>query len=224
MNRQTRLPRRGKHTNQELRELILTTAIELIRAKGLEGLSAREIAKRIDYSPGTLYNVFKDREDIILNIESRLLDQLDAHLEGVENDGCPRRHVTALANAYLAFTQENAKLWNLLFEHRLGGGNSAPDWYQKKIDGLMSKIERAIEPFLDEEKDADPKWSARVLWAGVHGIRSLSTTGKLTSITNETAMAMAENLVATYLDGLEAGPGLRSARDETGAGRRDPQR
>jgi len=50
--------RRSTHTPQQLRELILDAAQDIIQVQGLAGLSAREIARRIEYSPGTIYNMF----------------------------------------------------------------------------------------------------------------------------------------------------------------------
>ena len=41
-----------------------------------------------------------------------------------------------------------------------------------------------------------------MLWAGVHGITSLSTADKLSVVTTETANRLIEDLVATYLSGL----------------------
>ena len=41
-----------------------------------------------------------------------------------------------------------------------------------------------------------------MLWAGVHGITSLSTADKLSVVTNETASRLIEDLVGTYLAGL----------------------
>jgi len=49
--------RRSIHSAEELRELIIQAATDIVERDGLAGLSAREIAKRIGYSPGTLYNV-----------------------------------------------------------------------------------------------------------------------------------------------------------------------
>ena len=68
--------RRSIHSPEELRELIIHATTEIVEQDGLEGLSAREIAKRIGYSPGTLYNVFENLDDILLTIEARLLDRL----------------------------------------------------------------------------------------------------------------------------------------------------
>jgi hypothetical protein len=50
-----------------------------------------------------------------------------------------------------------------------------------------------------------------VLWAGVHGITSLSTADKLSVVTTETANRLVTDLVATYLAGLAAGTASRPA-------------
>lgn len=198
--------RRSVHTADELRELILQASTELIEHHGLAGLSAREIARRIDYSPGTLYNVFENLDDLVLTIEGRLLDRLSEALATVTNGSAdPKERVHKLATAYIRFTHENPKLWNLLFEHHLPEGHDVPAWYQQKLEALMSRVEEAIAPLM---QDADPhalKRAARVLWAGVHGITSLSTADKLSIISTDAAASLADDLVATYLRGLEAG-------------------
>lgn len=182
--------------------MIIVAAKEIVVEAGLAGLSAREVARRVSYSPGTLYNVFKDRDEIILSVQSRLLDELDHYLEGLAATADPRQHVLSLADGYLAFTQANANLWNLLFEHRLGNGKAVPDWYQAKIHRLMKRIEEPLARLAPKRSHEEIERSARVLWAGVHGISSLSTGDKLSNVTAESGSDLVANLVTTYLDGV----------------------
>ncbi|MBU2583236.1 MAG: TetR/AcrR family transcriptional regulator [Alphaproteobacteria bacterium] len=203
MKRKKLSTRRPKHTQDELRELIVSAATGLIEEGGLVTLSAREIARRIGYSAGTLYNVFKDRDEIVLSIESRLLDRLAEHLDTVSLVRDPRADVMALANAYLAFTHANPNLWKILFEHKLSDSAETPGWYQGKIDSLLLRLEGALKPLSDGEGVDLAAVRARVLWAGVHGITSLSVAGKLAMVTDEAAQHLVQNLVATYLDGIE---------------------
>lgn len=217
--------RRSTHTPQQLRELILDAAQEIIEAQGLAGLSAREIARRIGYSPGTIYNMFANLDDVVLNVEARVLDALDQRLSDIQQgegtaDG---NRLIRIAHAYLAFTQESPRLWNLLFEHHMPAGADLPAWYQQKLEGLMGQVERALAPHFPPGKEADCQRASRVLWAGVHGITSLSTADKLSVVTTETAGRLIDDLVSTYLAGLarqrdkaEAGeasaPSLRSSQ------------
>jgi AcrR family transcriptional regulator len=187
-----------------LRELILQASTDLIQDGGLDALSAREVARRIGYSAGTLYNVFKNLDDLVLTIEGRLLDQLSAKLAQVTPSAKPEDHVLEMARVYLKFTQDNPRLWNLLFEHHLPPNRDIPTWYQQKLDGLMAHVAGAVAPLMPEAGDGDVHRAASVLWAGVHGITSLSTADKLSVVTAESANQLVDDLVRSYLRGLAA--------------------
>ena len=197
--------RRSTHTPQQLRVLILDAAQQIIEAQGLGGLSAREIARRIGYSPGTIYNIFANLDDVVLNVEGRVLEALDARLsdiqEGEDAVGAEGRLIR-IAQGYLAFTLERPRLWNLLFEHHMPAGTELPAWYQEKLERLMGQIERALAPHFPPGAEADLRRAARVLWAGVHGITSLATADKLPVVTTEAAGRLIDDLVGTYLAGL----------------------
>jgi AcrR family transcriptional regulator len=197
--------RRSTHTAPQLRDLILDAARDIIEADGLAGLSAREIARRVGYSPGTIYNMFENLDDVVLNVEARLLDELDARLTAKLADPAHTANpLLRLAHAYLDFTHEKPKLWNLLFEHHLPPGAQLPEWYQQKLEGLMLRIETALAPMFPAGSEIERQRAARVLWAGVHGITSLSTADKLSVVTTETAPRLVDDLISTYLAGLAA--------------------
>ena len=196
--------RRSVHTADQLREVILEASIGILQSQGLQGLSAREIARRIEYSPGTLYNVFENLDDIVLTIEGRMLDGLAAALGVLPDETDPRIDVRNLAHAYLAYSHAHPKLWNLLFEHHLPAGQDVPPWYKSKLDGLLARVESAVRPLMPNASEDTIKRSARVLWAGVHGITSLSTADKLANVTSDSAAPLIDDLVGLYLAGLQA--------------------
>lgn len=195
--------RRSIHTPDELRELIIEATTAIVEQAGLEGLSAREIAKRVGYSPGTLYNVFENLDDLLLIIEARLLDELSERLASADDSGPPAERLRQLVSAYFAFTQERPKLWNLLNEHRMPAGREVPQWYQAKVESLLAPFEGALSPLLADTDPISQKRHARTLWASVHGMTSLSTADKLSSITAHAGRSLIEDLVSTYLEGLQ---------------------
>ena len=196
--------RRSIHTPEQLRQLILDAAAVIIEAHGLAGLSAREIARRIGYSPGTIYNMFDNLDDVVLNVEGRVLDALDERLAAeLAKGGDQTTLVMRLAQAYLAFTHERPKLWNLLFEHYMPGGTDTPPWYQEKLERLMSRVETAVAPIYPPDAVLERQRAARVLWAGVHGITSLSTANKLANVTSEAAALLVADLIHNYLAGVK---------------------
>lgn len=198
--------RRSIHTPDELRELIIEATTEIVEQAGLEGLSAREIAKRVGYSPGTLYNVFENLDDLLLIIEARLLDDLAGRLASRDDGGAPAERLRALVDTYFVFTQERPKLWNLLNEHRMPAGREVPEWYHEKVQRLLAPLEEALTPLLVETDPSARKRHARTLWASVHGITSLSTADKLSQVTAHTGRSLVDDLVSTYLAGLQRQP------------------
>jgi AcrR family transcriptional regulator len=195
--------RRSVHTPEELRENIIQAATAIVQQHGLEGLSAREIAKKIGYSPGTIYNVFENLDDLLLTIESRLLDQLADRLAKTDPSGTPQQRLRRLVGNYYAFTQESPKLWNLLTEHRIPAGREVPEWYRTKLESLQVPMEEAITPLFGTADVAASKRAARTLWASVHGMTALSTADKLSPVTDHSGASLIDDLVSTYLVGIE---------------------
>lgn len=63
--------KRREREIEEMKELILTTASEIIATEGLDKLSIRKIANKIEYSPSIIYHYFKDKDEIIGNVMQR---------------------------------------------------------------------------------------------------------------------------------------------------------
>jgi AcrR family transcriptional regulator len=196
--------RRSAHSPQQLRDLILDAAQSIIEVQGLAGLSAREIARRIEYSPGTIYNMFQNLDDVVLHVEARVLDRLDQRLGEVAGTPDGQPPALRLAQTYLTFTNQNPRLWNLLLEHHLPNTTQLPTWYKQKLEMLIGRVEEALAPVFPNGAEDDRKRAARVLWAGVHGITSLSTAEKLSPIASQGANRLIEDFVTTYLAGLAA--------------------
>lgn len=228
------MARRSDHSQDALRLLILDAAEAVLAAEGLSGLTAREIARRIGYSPGTIYNFFQNLDDVVLHVEARLLDRLHARLSSIPEprETRPplgkqpplgkvraREKLHRLASAYLTFTHDNPRLWGVLFEHYLPPGVAAPDWYLVKLQRLLAIVEEALAPYFAPQERDRAREAARVLWAGVHGIISLSLADKLAIVTSASAGSLVENLLTNYLAGLET----RSAQPDTSAETPDDQ-
>ncbi len=57
------LSRRRKH-KEELRRAILDAAREIFVRQGYESFSMRKLAEKIEYSPGSVYLHFKNKEEL----------------------------------------------------------------------------------------------------------------------------------------------------------------
>lgn len=50
---------------EAMKELIISTAKEIIAREGFDNLSIRKIANKIEYSPSIIYHYFEDKEEIV---------------------------------------------------------------------------------------------------------------------------------------------------------------
>ena len=104
--------RRSQHTSEQLRELIIKSTQGLIERDGVGEVSAREIARAIGYAPGTLYNMFANLDDILLQVEARFLEDIEETLAQAMKG---RKGVDALkrfASAYVAIAYRRPHLWH----------------------------------------------------------------------------------------------------------------
>src|SRR5580704_19680321 len=102
--------RRSDHTRSELRELMLEEGHRQLAEVGLARFSARDVAKRIGYSVGTLYNVFGSYDELMLAINARTLSLWLTHLRTrlAETDD---DRIAALVRGYFEFALQHPRTW-----------------------------------------------------------------------------------------------------------------
>src|SRR6185503_2471639 len=101
--------RRSEHSLDQIREMALDAAEKIIRKKGVRELSTRKIAAEIGYTSGTLYLVFKNLDDLFIQVNGRTLSRLRDALSSAASsasstDGAEA--VRALCRAYQLFADE----------------------------------------------------------------------------------------------------------------------
>ena len=122
---------------------------------GFARFSAREIAKRIGYSIGTLYNVFGSHDRLILAINARTIMLWAAHLrDGLAVGGTDR--MDALVSGYFGFAQAHPRSWAAVYDHRLPAGVALPDSYAEALADLMEGV--------DPPRADTPSWLTANAW------------------------------------------------------------
>jgi AcrR family transcriptional regulator len=194
--------RRSAHSPEELRQLIVDASRTIIETNGLLGLSAREIARHIGYSAGTLYNAFENIDDILMTLQCDLVGDLVTCLKAVPPDRDPNRHINALSVAYVNFALDHRRLWNLLFTHAAPPDCALLEILRAHVNAIAGVIAEAMRPLMPKASSDDVDMAARALWAGVHGITAIAVTDKGPKITPATAQAFTETLTSTFSRGL----------------------
>ncbi|WP_067863405.1 TetR/AcrR family transcriptional regulator [Neptuniibacter marinus] len=83
-------------------EEIMDTALEIITAQGIAGLTIDKVAAKIPYSKGTIYNHFTCKEDLLTGLCNRSVENLyNLFYHAASFDGCSREKILAIGYAYM---------------------------------------------------------------------------------------------------------------------------
>lgn len=93
---------RRDREKQQMKELILQTAADIILAEGFEKLSIRKIANQIEYSPAIIYHYFQNKDEIIGQVLRRgHSDFTSALSQGPEGSAAPEARLKTLVRRYI---------------------------------------------------------------------------------------------------------------------------
>ena len=165
---------------QEMRKLILDTAMKLFLEKGFENITLRHIAEKIEYSPATIYLYFKDKDEIIYTLHREGFEKLYMWQQKILTIKDPLKRLHRHAEMYVSFALENPEYYDLMFIERApfrkikemkckDGINW--DIGMRSYDLLRKNIEDCIEAGVFQNTNIEV--AAFSMWAYVHGIVSL---------------------------------------------------
>ncbi len=195
--------RRNEHTREELREIALQAAVELITEQGLAGLSARKVVSRIGYTVGSLYMVFRNLDDLIIQVNERTLEMLHARLAAAIIDQPPPAvAIRALAQTYIDFALTETRRWLAIYQHRLPEGESPPESFTEKVLQLFEMAQEQLAQLCPWRSPEDIALTARALWSGIHGVCILGFDHKLEVAGGPPVQAVADSLLEYYLRGF----------------------
>ena len=160
--------RRSDHSRAELKRMIVLEGHRQIAEVGFARFSAREVAKRIGYSIGTIYNVFGTHDRLILAINTRTFGLWAAHLrdrlKAAQGD-----RIRVLVEGYFSFARDNPHLWMAIYDHRLPPDAVMPEEFERQRSELTEIVTVEVEAALPEAVRPSAPRLARSLIATVHG-------------------------------------------------------
>lgn len=160
--------RRSDHTRQELEHLFLVEGHKHMSEVGFARFSAREVAKRIGYSIGTLYNVFGTLDQLLIAINTRTFQLWAEDVRAALERSGPDR-IRCLVEAYFGFARANRHSWTAIYDHHLPPDVVLSDEQNQRRGGLTQIIVDEVVAVLPSKAQADAPRLARSLIAVVHG-------------------------------------------------------
>jgi len=198
------MARRSEHSQEEIKEMILSASEAIVIEEGFSELKVRRVAMDIGYTVGSIYMVFENMADLFMHVKGRTLDDITSQLNQKIEKESAEEAIKRLAENYLSYASKNFNRWNMIFEHRLAENERTPDWYQIKIDFIFSLIESQFNRLTDNHSEEQNKLAARSLWSGVHGICTLSLSGKIDLLGTDNTEDAVELLVDNFIKGWKS--------------------
>ena len=170
---------RRTREREQTKSRILDAAREMFVQDGVEAVTMREIAKRIEYTPTAIYHHFRDKQALIEElclIDFGALAQVFQKIGRIED---PVDRLRRIGSAYMDYALEHPSHYRFMFmtpkpllpTSSLGISDGDPESHAYGV--LLETVAEGIKQgrFRPEFTDADEL--AQVLWSGVHGIVSL---------------------------------------------------
>jgi len=161
---------------EERREQILAAAEEIINEQGIDKLSVRKIASRIEYSPSIIYHYFKDKDEILTHLMGKSYMKIVGVLRSAEaSTDDPLVKIRKMTESYILLALQMPEQYKTIML------NSSPDILTHTavlFDGASTKRPAVAIlcqclrhlPRYKEAKDKEVELTAQIIWATTFGL------------------------------------------------------
>lgn len=187
------MPPKAKFTKEE----IIETALEIVREKGFDALTARALGEKLGSSARPIFTVFHGMEEVQQEVMKAARALYDGYVaEGLSENRSYIYAFKSVGTQYILFACKEPKLFQLLF---MKEKDNPPDFA-----GVLPLIDRNYEQILsavrDEHKldDLSALKLYKHMWVYTHGIASLCATG-MCRFTGEEISEMVTDVFSSLL-------------------------
>jgi len=198
--------RRSEHSCGQLQAMALDAAEGILAAQGLAALNIRSIAKAMGYSSGTLYVVFRNLDDLVLQLNRRTIAGMAKAVVGAVRAGATaEENVKAICKAYLKYGREHRPHWELLFQRRWPDGFVYPAWYLAEMGKSLQVFESELGRLLGPKAGpGQVTLAGRAVWSAAQGIHTLYASGRMERLGVANLEELIDFQVGMMVRGLKA--------------------
>ena len=171
---------RREREKSETRDKILDAARELFGQHGYDGVSMRQVAEKIEYSPTAIYVHFADKEDLFHELCNEDFARLAREFQNIPLPQDSVARLKQIGRSYVEFGIRHPNHYRLMFmtPHPAGPLNQADQQIKgdPQVDAyalLMLSVKQAVTEGRFRDEVSDPDLVAQTLWSAVHGVISL---------------------------------------------------
>ena len=166
---------RKEREKEEMRSLILDAARKIFLEKGYYQASIRNIAEEIEYSPGTIYLYFKDKDEIFHALHEEGFRKMLEKMQPLEHVTDPFERLKAMGLVYLEFAKNNKDFYDLMFiiQAPIKHEREKEEWQMghRTLDYLKNVLRQCQQK--GHFKNQDIEFLSFAIWSAVHGMCAL---------------------------------------------------
>ena len=192
--------------------MILDAAREIFAREGYESFSMRRLATKIEYSPGSIYLHFKNKEELFETLVEESFERLLQALNKIKNGHAEDDPVEALKKgfrAYVDFGLRNPNDYRFAFLLRRPVVKR-PYRVHPAFDAMRYMVGRCVNE--KRFRAVDVESTSQALWAAIHGITSLLIQRPAFPWVGRKQVI--EQVIGNAVDSLMAAPATRSGTGE----------
>jgi len=189
---------RKEREKEEMRQLILNAAHDIFKEHGYDGLSIRNIAERIEYSPATIYLYYKDKNAIFYALQYEAAAAKRDHLLPAASIENPLERLVAFGRLYIDFGMKHPDWYDLLFLTRAPMEHIENQECWALGMATHSFFVETVQACVDARyfKSTDTAVIAYTLWCHAHGMVSLFVRERMRMYPPEQREELARNSFA----------------------------
>jgi AcrR family transcriptional regulator len=198
------IKQRKNREREEKRDLILEAAKRISIEEGFEKVSIRKIAEEIEYSSGTIYLYFKNRDEILFELHNIAFQKFYEQQLTISHIKEPLEKLREHGRVYIRFGLENPDLYELMFIVQAPGNEieTSHSWKEgmKTFDFLKQNLQECLDA--GYFKGSDVNTLSIAMWSLVHGIVSLYLRKRMAMVPKEFMKPVLFGAYETMLDNL----------------------
>ncbi|MFC5650047.1 TetR/AcrR family transcriptional regulator [Paenibacillus solisilvae] len=177
-------PNARQSQQEQLRKNIVNAACSVLIEEGIEALTVRNIAHKLECSTKIVYSLFGSKEKLVNEMFVEGCRILTETISRIVPGDDPKEYLLGIGEAYWGFSNDNSSYFRFMF----GGGLQGfkPDENSiKETAFALSQVTEALRRYSAEGKveAIDPLITAQMLWSSLHGVLHLAISGHFTDET-----------------------------------------
>jgi AcrR family transcriptional regulator len=158
----------------DLKEACVQAAREVIAEHGVEGLSMRDVARKLGISHQAPYRHFASRDHLLAEIMRRCFADFARHLDQRPPGSDPHADLEGMGQAYLSYAEHKPLEYRLMFGTPWPEPAQHPDLVKHAVhafDILRDSLRRMYGDTPGRRAQAD--LDALFIWSTLHGMASI---------------------------------------------------